>query len=698
MKKKITLMTLAFSLLPSLLASAAQAPIDPSHNITYQLTATKLTLPSSSTPFEVDITQMPFGETDTDMPLKTLMKATHTTGHSFCFVLCKTPTDTLTVLLTDGNLRPYANLPEEYTSLEKYMLFSNGKGFRFPPHFVLQQQPRTVIQQTPYPVPAPYPVPYRVEVPQPFPVFVPDTKIVTIPYFAGRPDHLPSLVPAAATNAPVEKPQNVASSDATQALTQGLQDMLTTMQQKTKAAPAPSEPAQDPARLEQEKRDTELKAKQDRKDQEDAQREQEKACALAAEQKIQEDTEQRKKIEDAAALQAKKDAKEKRRKEEEEKIQAKKERLAKQEEIQKILDKEKQEQRAAQALRDKEAAVLRKAAEEERVKAKQVEKESAQQQKGAKKTTPVTKSAAPSKPNKKEKDAKSDDDFLAKAIVEADRERQKMSQQPNTKPVAREEVLAGLIGRKAQDEGKAPRRLRDDKAQGGPSETGIIKRLEEFLEADQYAEAYTLLKQTTPATTQRFIISMTTHPKIVDVLSEQDFNELLKKVLVYAQEKTLAPEVRCDLYFLLAKHTQDQEKKEVYLTRCTQLNPFHAGALVLTLLCELEEFDNRHPICPSTPQCIHCRKLAYVERLQQLNVPPVELTLLIVKLLVHATLNRCTTLRATLNAGGVAEPRVNLIGYYGRTIRILPLTRKELAEINALIPTDIMPADQRRHE
>ncbi len=245
MKKKISLTAITLSLITSLSLQAAQAPTKPftyeHQDIFHRIDSEglKISLTPEGAPTQlVDITTNPLGEDDEDMTVKTLIKAAHKSGRPFCFIVCakKNAASAPVIVLADDNLHPLTSFPTEVTPLEKYKLYTGGKGSCFSPDFIFEPAPpRVFLQHVPAPYPVAVPVPIRELYPAPYPVFVDRVietvrrEVVTIPYkhtSAVTHDSVPLLF------------QPSLSSEATQFNeegTQKLQALLATIQQKSQA-------------------------------------------------------------------------------------------------------------------------------------------------------------------------------------------------------------------------------------------------------------------------------------------------------------------------------------------------------------------------------------------------------------------------------------------------------------------------------
>ena len=145
MKKTITLTPLILSLITALTSHAAQKPANEISTVLHHV-VDKTTLeifPAQGGPStRIDLTTTPIGEDDEDMTLKVLMKAAHTMGLPFCFLLCASKKDSAPALvLVDKNLHLRRSLPVDLTPLQKFQLYPGGKGPCFPPDFIIVPVP-----------------------------------------------------------------------------------------------------------------------------------------------------------------------------------------------------------------------------------------------------------------------------------------------------------------------------------------------------------------------------------------------------------------------------------------------------------------------------------------------------------------------------------------------------------------------------
>jgi hypothetical protein len=395
MKKKITLLLALLSLFNVPHLYTAQPSFDQPTSIFYEAAEGKLMISYTREGNKINLLsldQKPFGEEASKLTLDTLLESAHHSRRDFSFLICKTPNNTQVIVLTDRNLYPICDVPQDFILLGKYQLYPGGKGtccsstFTIPPY-----RPTLLVQ----------PVLYPIQVPKPYPVFTEVLRTVYItlgnntssqapsPHTTPTPPHSPfsESMPSSSDSSALRVDRILQRSDADSAALIPLVSALTTSSPETRASLLPDSAvpkknrdqrrkgkhAQLPATFELIKEEERDEEEEKRVAQEAAehQAQQETLHALAAEEQQQKEATER-------ALRAAQEAHAR----EQEKIQAEKAaeeaqltRRRDEEEYRKAVKQKQTDQRDLQKKRDQEAAALLKKEQEDTRKAVLQEKE-----------------------------------------------------------------------------------------------------------------------------------------------------------------------------------------------------------------------------------------------------------------------------------------------------------------------------------
>ena len=672
--KKITLFITALSLIASLSLQAAQAPTQPFMHepqaIFYQTTSEglKISLTPEGAPIHLlNIMTKPIGENDEDMTIKIFMKTAHKSYRPFCFTLCRNADGELAIALTDDNLHLLTDFPTGSTPLEKFKLYAGGKGVRTSPDYIFQQiQPTVLIQHVP--VQVPIHIPYLVD--RPYPV----DRVVTIPYrlIKETPLAAPTNLSAAPITLLIQSSQSIPECNKA---TQDLQAIPATMEQK--------EPNIEVAKKSAEDKQARKIAKQQRTLQDRIDK-----AALLLQEKI---------VQEQEAEQAKKDAAQKASKHKQEKAQqeralevAKKSKEEEDAQLRKIQQEKAkkitEEQRAEQAKKDREAsAALKKAT-------------------AATLTTPTPSALG----NKKGKAAKDDDEAFLKeamaentAIAKAALIQKALAEKALAeKTIAEATALIATISLKPAPELAYPAKASGSN-QAGPAEEEIIllREINVEMEKNNYIMAKKLIKTINPNHLQYSIASMNIYLNQISLLTKDEIKNLMISAYKFTKDESVNYEDRCFLYFGLAIYTKNPIIKESLLDKCIELdrNKIHRRARSLKQKMVLERYDLTNPLCKTcSPElCLHTKALLDVLSLEADGNFFRELLLLKITFLVKAILapNSCLQLTSTMKSLTI-DPRKTLIENYDIQVRGSEHTTEQLAEINSLIPADIIPADK----
>ena len=685
--KKITLFITALSLIASLSLQAAQAPTQPFMHepqaIFYQTTSEglKISLTPEGAPIHLlNIMTKPIGENDEDMTIKIFMKTAHKSYRPFCFTLCRNADGELAIALTDDNLHLLTDFPTGSTPLEKFKLYAGGKGVRTSPDYIFQQiQPTVLIQHVP--VQVPIHIPYLVD--RPYPV----DRVVTIPYrlIKETPLAAPTNLSAAPITLLIQSSQSIPECNKA---TQDLQAIPATMEQK--------EPNIEVAKKSAEDKQARKIAKQQRTLQDRIDK-----AALLLQEKI---------VQEQEAEQAKKDAAQKASKHKQEKAQqeralevAKKSKEEEDAQLRKIQQekakKNTEEQRAEQAKKDREAsAALKKAT-------------------AATLTTPTPSALG----NKKGKAAKDDDEAFLKeamaentAIAKAALIQKALAEKALAeKTIAEATALIATISLKPAPESAHPAKASGSN-QAGPAEEGLfipikpketevimIEKINAAMKSNNYEMAKKLLPNINQNTLQYFFFLMNIYINQANLLNQKEVESLMSIACELVKDKTAQDWHRSFFYFGLAIHTKNPQTKETLIDKCIYLDTDkkNVRALALKQKMLLERYDSINPVCKTcNGTCLHKETFLFIQAIETIYVFHKETIFLKIKLLAKAISapDSCLQLTNIIKSLKI-DPRKTLIEYYAIQVRESLNTPEEFAEINSLIPADIIPTDTLNH-
>jgi hypothetical protein len=182
------------------------------------------------------------------------------------------------------------------------------------------------------------------------------------------------------------------------------------------------------------------------------------------------------------------------------------------------------------------------------------------------------------------------------------------------------------------------------------------------------------------------------------LLTPAEIEEFMRNALKFAKDKKVDSWSRSSLYFSLALHASDPDKKEEYLDRCLEVDSRHQHlrAPVLKHILQLERHDAHQPTCKTkTGECIHKRMLDAVRELEAQGHYFYETTHLKISLLVKTLSGSCWQLTSLMESSG-KNPQQELNDFYNFAVRQRwDHTKEELDRLHQLIPVESIPLDQR---
>jgi actin-related protein len=720
MKKKITLVVAILSLTnyPSLYT--AQAPFPNAGEIFPRLSGNHLiistTFGGGPQDITIDLTQKPFGEEE--FSLETLMKTASKSMRPFCFLLCENQDHKQTIVLIDDNLHPSGPLPPTLTPLCKYKLFNENKGVVFYPHCVLTESTPAVMVR-PMPMPYAVEVPYEVQIPVhvPFPVHVP------VPVYTVRTEVKTIYLPSPQTVAPVISSPSSSSSPlslpaptplspvAAEEATREIHSSLSLSSPPTPSLPLPTETEINLAAA----------AAQQEKERAAQLAQEETARQQAEEARRQEEKRNRKEIKKQKAKQQKEEAQaaaQKARQEEEkaaveaERIrqEAEKERLQRQEEAERESKLKEEILRREQAERDSKAAKIKK--EKEEAAAKEAA-EKARQEKAAQKKkspSPVASHSRHTKPVSPKKNP-DDDKLLEEAIQKAAVLRATLPPQASAPTTQKKPSRKTSSSHPSEpsDTSSLWDPLHCNETQGPPTdffdlepqatqEGSVIENIKKCIEDKHFRAAKELLKHIAPNTLVHTILSTDIYTDAPHCFTPEETTELRKTLLTAAKDKKRGTDNRLSFYFALALHAPGEDKKTEYLDKCLELDTetYYLRPQSLNDIGRLKRQDAGHLVCRTkSGGCLHKDIWSKLQGLKELDEYCEETLFLTFYLLTKALSGNCQNLTSSLGKRR-AEIQQDIIDLYENKVRQSYLTSTQLADINALIPEEIIPHDQLR--
>ncbi len=724
---------------------------------TYTLSddGSSLAIATPQAPVTLNLRQKPLAEETGRLTLLGYLDAAHSSNQPFCFFLCKTDDGHSergnALLRTDINLIPFKNPSVRYDIVAAYRVHADGKAFHFTPAEVesLKQQmtnppTQTVVVHHPYPVPVIHRVPFAVPVDRPVPFAVP------VPVAPPTRHQRRRATPAQTSNTPGRSSSQTSRASSatspTSPVTRELQTVLASLtleeQQSSVISAAPTlqeESTPSTATLhhvelsghqqEEPPLPTTLRLQQDQADTASGNLTQAAAAATSetttiasssvpgtAETSLQEQEETEEvSAEEQAKREAKKQAKkEKRRQEQAAKEAQEQSNVKARKEAQERAEREAKQKQEEQAKQKRDAATAKKAqADTEKKEKEEAEKQKRKEQAERDRAAAQKASASGAKKQDRSKAAKGDDfealltqhaqamkrdvqraqeqSIAAAAATIAHKKAEEKHPRPQQRSTA--SALAALqIAAAAEldsDEEEMPTRPISD--------TISLEEIEALLNAGRLKEAKERLPNIAHLEVRHTVFVGDLYVNARYMLTAEEISAFIPKAIQFSHDKKIDKWYRTCLYFALSMHEKDVDKKQEFLDQCLScdVEKQHTKAQAINYLRLLDRAASQER-CTVKRHCIHEEAKEFAKAAQADGEECVEIAVLYLRSLVTAYQEKCNILKAGYTKGKdtIAE---GIRKVYKRCTQTPVYDDEELAQINAVIPTDIIPADQRVH-
>jgi|GEM_PF-6594060 len=660
----------------------------------------------------LDFNQKPFGEEGKRSTLAAHMSTAFDNNQPFCFMLCQTregDSDKQIIIRTDRNLHPTCTVETPHTVLAAYRLHEDGTCRSYQPEEIQTAQtlhgspeqhvvtiPYNVYVDRPVLIPGPpvfVPGPIVREIidrPVPVTVYVPVAKQPSRRRKRAQSEQVPDAAatqpapttPAAPQHLLAVTPPSASSTSPVTGSTSGrataeLQKLLATMVLSAQGGEArqpeaPKEAAE--TRVDDAQGSTPAQPVASKDIDAVAQEPLQQGGAAAASEAAPQTPPQEPKT--------KKQEREERRKAEEARQKA-------QEEAKKA--------REEQAQRDREAAAVKKAEQDAQKAAKKAEGRKAAP------TTPAPQQKAPSsskaatsarKPDSKKSD---DDAILAAAMAQAAREKAK---QPTPPTEAMQQKPRKTARELAEQKAATAAALSSMAELQSVADKELEARISALIQNGNFTEAKALLPQIAHLPSLHTCFMCALCNEAPEVLSDEETAAFLEKAKWISKDKTVDAWTRCNVYFVLHSAEPDEDKKDAYLEQCIRLDEDHCHDIAqgTKLLIDLNRADQRNPQCRiERGMCPHLKSFIFARNLNSVGDLYITTAQILFKTYLHAHRKSCEQMAAFVATEG-KDPAKEIRDLYQTCIDLENgYDSTELALINAIIPEDVIPADQRRH-